>query len=218
MNDMSYAREMMVDCQIRPSDVTKYNIIDAFLSVPREEFVPSSKRAVAYAGEHIDLGEGRFLLDPRVFAKMLDVVNIQPNELVLDLGAGLGYSTAILARIAQTVVGLEENEALAKAAAVSLSEMAIGKGFVEHGPLAEGLAKHGPYDVVFVQGAIETVPAALADQIKDGGRIVTLYSDGNLGQCRIGFKRGSVLSWANEFDATAPVLDGFAKATEFTFA
>ena len=100
MIDYAKAREAMVDCQIRPSDVTKYPIIAALLDTPREAFVPADKKPIAYIGEDIALSESRVLLDPRVFAKMLDVVNIRHTDLVLDIGTGLGYSAAVMARVA----------------------------------------------------------------------------------------------------------------------
>jgi len=101
MIDYAAARVAMVDRQVRPSDVTRYPIIAAMLDVPREDFVPEALRPVAYLGEHVPLAPGRVLLDPRVFAKLVDALVVEPNDLVLDLGCGLGYSTAVLARMAE---------------------------------------------------------------------------------------------------------------------
>ena len=107
MTDFATRRRMMVDTQVRPSDVTEFPIIDAMLSVPREAFVPSDRIEAAYAGDHVDLGEGRVLLDPRCFAKMLEAVDLSNSDLVLDVGTGLGYSSAIIAHIAEAVVAVE---------------------------------------------------------------------------------------------------------------
>ncbi len=100
MLDNAANRTMMVDTQVRPSDVTKFPIIDAMLTVRREAFVPQSKRNVAYVGENIDIGVGRVVLEPRTFAKMLDALDIQRSDVVLDIGCGLGYSSAVLAHMA----------------------------------------------------------------------------------------------------------------------
>ena len=113
MIDYAAAREAMVDRQVRTADVTLYPIIDAMLAVPREDFVPLELRPVAYLGEHVPLAPGRVLLDPRVFAKLLDALNVGPRDLVLDVGCGLGYSTAVLARMAEAVVALEADPAMA---------------------------------------------------------------------------------------------------------
>lgn len=217
MIDYAAARETMVDCQVRPSDVTKYPIIDALLSVPREEFVPASKREVAYVGEHIDLGDGRVLLDPRTFAKMLDAVNIQPGHLVLDVGCGTGYSTAVIARMAEAVVGLEQNASLASEATDYLAATGADNAMVVEGPLIDGAPKHGPYDVIFLEGAADIIPTALTDQLKLGGQIIAIRAEGSVGRCKVGHKHDSGIDWRSAFAATAPILDGFEAVQEFTF-
>lgn len=217
MTDFTAARTTMVDCQVRPSDVTKYPIIDALLTVPREEFVPSAKRSVAYVGEHIDLGGNSVLLDARTFAKMLDEINIQKNELVLDLGCGFGYSTAVIAKLAEAVVGVQADEAMAKDASDLLSSVGADNAMVEFGELAKGAPKHGPYCVIFLQGAAEQIPDEILQQLKPGGRIVAIRQSDGLGQCKIGYKQGVRVDWRNAFSATAPILPGFHKKAEFTF-
>ena len=217
MTDFAAARTTMVDCQVRPSDVTKYPIIDALLTIPREEFVPPAKRSVAYMGEHVALGRSRVLLDARTFAKMLDAVNIQPDELVLDLGCGLGYSSAVLAKMAEAVVAVEPDEAMANEAAELLAANGADNAMIENAELTEGAPKHGPYCVIMLQGAAETIPAAILDQLKIGGRIVAIRQSAGMGQCKIGYKRETGMDWRSEFAATAPVMPGFEKEAEFTF-
>ncbi len=217
MTDFTAARTTMVDCQVRPSDVTKYPIIDALLTVPREEFVPSSKRAVAYMGEHIALDTARVVLDARTFAKMLDLVNIQPNELVLDLGCGFGYSSAVMAKMAEAVVGVEPNESMAKEASELLATHGADNVMVVQGELAQGAPKHGPYCVIVLEGAAETIPTEIMDQLKVGGRIVAIRQMGGMGKCKIGLKRDTGVDWRGAFEADAPILPGFEKAAEFTF-
>ncbi|GGA12544.1 protein-L-isoaspartate O-methyltransferase family protein [Neptunicoccus cionae] len=217
MTDFTAARTTMVDCQVRPSDVTKYPIIDALLTVEREEFVPTAKRGIAYMGEHIDLAPNRVLLEPRTFAKMLDVANIQPNELVLDLGCGFGYSSAVIARMAEAVVAIEPDEKMASEAAELLSSSGVDNVMVEQGELIDGAPKHGPYCVIMLEGAAEQIPAAITDQLKPGGRIIAIRQSGNTGHCKIGYKHDHGIDWRNAFDATAPILPGFNKEQEFTF-
>jgi protein-L-isoaspartate(D-aspartate) O-methyltransferase len=215
MKDFDTRRTMMVDTQIRPSDVTKFPIIDAMLHVPRERFVPATARDIAYMGEHIALGQGRVVLDPRVLAKMLDALDIQPDELVLDLGCGLGYSSAIVARLAEAVVAVEENEDMAAEAEAMLSETNADNVAVIVGPLTQGAAKHGPYDAILLQGGVEEIPTEISDQLKDGGRMAAIFMEGALGTCRIAHKTGGRLNWRDAFNATAPVLPGFARQPEF---
>ena len=143
MPDFAARRTMMVDTQVRPNDVTKFPIIEAMLAVPREAYVPDARREAAYVGENLDLGQGRWLLEPRNFAKMLDALDIQPGDRVLDIAAGMGYSSAVLARMAQAVVALEEG-ALAASAEAHLSVQDIEGVTVVEGRLEAGVAEAGP--------------------------------------------------------------------------
>ena len=207
----------MVDTQVRPSDVTKFPIIDALLSVPRETYVPDDLREAAYVGGNLDLGGGRTLLEARTFAKMLDTLGVGPADVVLDLGCGLGYSTAVLAQLAEFVVAVEDDEARSEEAQRILSEQGIDNAAVVHGPLNAGAAKNGPYDVILIEGAVEEVPAALLDQLKDGGRIAAIIAEGELGTVRIGHKIDGAVTWRYAFNAAAPVLEGFERAPTFAF-
>jgi len=215
MTDFATRRTMMVDNQVRPSDVTKFPIIDAMLTVPREDFMPAAKREAAYVGENIDLGHGRVILEPRTLAKMLDAADVQPHELVLDIGSAYGYSAALVSRLAETVVALEEDAAMAREAASNLSEAGADNVAVVESSLAAGAAKHGPYDVMLVQGAVQQVPEALLAQLGNGGRIVCIFQDGALGICRVGHCIDGAINWRDAFNATAPVLPGFARLPAF---
>lgn len=206
---------MMVDTQVRPSDVTKFPIIAAMLEVPRERFVPAALVEAAYVGENLEIAPGRVLLEARTLAKMLDALNIKPDEMVLDVGCGLGYSTAVIARLAEAVVAVEEDEAMAAEAQGTLSAERVDNAAVITGPLAEGSARHGPFDVITVQGAVEEVPAALVSQLKEGGRIACLFMNGALGVCRVGIRTGGGIAWRDVFHAGAPVLPGFVRRREF---
>jgi protein-L-isoaspartate(D-aspartate) O-methyltransferase len=209
MTDFAKLRTMMVDTQVRPSDVTKFPIIEAMLTVARESFVPEAQRAAAYVGEHVVLGERRVVLDARVLAKMLDILDVQNDELVLDIGSGLGYSSAVIARMAQAVIAVEEDATMAADAVTALSVAGADNVVVEVAPLSGGAPQHGPYDAIILQGAVEEIPAAILDQVKDGGRICAIFFDGTLGVVRMGYKIKSKFTWREAFNATAPVLPGF---------
>lgn len=215
MTDFAARRTMMVDTQIRPSDVTKFPIIDAMLSVPREAFVPRHLREAAYVGENVDLGGGRVVLEPRTLAKMLDALDIQGDELVLDIGAALGYSTAVMARMAELVVAVEDDGEMAREAQALLAEHGADNVVVHQGALTAGAAEHGPYDAIAIEGAVEHLPAAVTDQLKDGGRIACLFMEGTLGIVRVGYKLGGELTWRFAFNAGAPVLPGFERHAAF---
>ncbi|MEM8789598.1 MAG: protein-L-isoaspartate O-methyltransferase [Pseudomonadota bacterium] len=217
MTDFAAARVTMVDSQVRPSDVTLYPIIDAMLTVPREEFVPHALRAVAYAGEHVPLSAGRVVLDPRVFAKMLDMAEIGRGDLVLDIGCGLGYSAAVISLLAEAVVAVEADAEMVREAVATLTAQNYDSALVVEAPLAEGDTTHGPFDVIMIEGGIETLPQAIADQLKDGGRICALFAQGATGRAALGVKTGGRIAWRDVFDATAPVLEGFAKSGGFEF-
>jgi len=216
MADFATRRTIMVDTQVRPSDVTKFPIIEAMLTVPREAFVPDQLREAAYAGENLDLAGGRFVLEPRTLGKMLDGLNIQPNELVLDLGCGLGYSSAVIARLAEAVIAVELPDR-AEDAQRLLVENGADNVAVVGGDPADGAAKHGPYDVIVLQGGAEEIPPSLLEQLKEGGRIGAVFMNGGLGICKIGYKTGDTVNWRFSFNATAPVVKGFEKQNEFTF-
>ena len=215
MAEFAQRRITMVDTQVRPSDVTSFQVLDAMLSVPRELFVPSKQRDAAYAGTHVGFGHGRVVLAPRTMAKLLQVADVQPDELVLDVGAGLGYSSALAACMAEAVIALEEDADLAREAERALSEASADNVAVINGALVYGASKHGPYDVVLIEGAVQDIPDALIDQLKVGGRIVAIFLEGALGTARVGYKDGQGVSWRFAFNATAPVLPGFEKQREF---
>jgi len=217
MIDYAAARTAMVDRQVRPSDVTSYPIIDAMLSVPRERFAPAALRPVAYAGEHLALGGGRVLLDPRTFAKMLDALDPDPTDVALDLACGTGYSTAVLARLAAWVTAVEPDAALARAAASTLTELEVDTAEVIEGDPAAGAPDGGPYNIMLLNGGAEEAPAALSDQLAEGGRLVLIRVQGEHGRCEVLTKGPGGLTPRAVFDAFAPVLPGFARSRAFEF-
>jgi protein-L-isoaspartate(D-aspartate) O-methyltransferase len=215
MTDFQTRRVMMVDTQVRPSDVTKFPIIAAMLAVPREVYMPADRREAAYVGENVVIGAGRVVLEARTLAKLLDALDVQPDELVLDVGCGLGYSAAVIARLADAVIAVEEDAAHAAAAQRTLNEEGVDNAAVITGPLVAGSPKHAPYDAIIIQGGVETIPAAILDQLKNGGRIAALFIEGALGVARIGYKADGRMTWRSVFNASAPVLAGFRTTRAF---
>jgi len=210
MTDFSTRRVMMVDTQVRPSDVTKFPIIAAMLSVPRESFVPPAQREAAYVGLNLTIAQGRVLLEARTLAKMLDFLDLQPGDHVLDLGAGYGYAAAVMAEMGCDVVAVEEDATLAAAAREQLTGAKVVMG-----PLTAGAAGEGPFDAVVVEGGVEQIPQAIVAQMKEGGRIAALFMEGALGTVRIGYRQDGRIGWRNVFNATAPVLPGFQAQRAF---
>jgi protein-L-isoaspartate(D-aspartate) O-methyltransferase len=217
MTDFAAAREAMVDTQIRTSDVTRYSIIDAMLRVPREIFVPKGRRDVAYAEAEVPLAPGRAMPTPRTIGKMLDAADIGRADLVLEIAPGTGYSTALIARLAAAVVAIEPDAELVGQATQALQRLEAINAVVTHGDPTAGDPPHGPYDVIFVNGAVERVPQALTDQLKDGGRLVAIFLERGVGQCRVVLRVGETLATRYAFDATAPLIPGFESKRVFAF-
>ena len=216
MSDYTTRRTTMVDTQIRPADITKFPIIEAMLSIRREMFVLDDQKEAAYADALLSLGGGRHILEPRTFGKMLDSLDIQGDELVLDLGCGIGYSSAVLGHFAEAVVGIEENEDLATEAETVLASEGVLNVAVLHGKLANGAGQHAPFDVIILQGAVEEIPQILLEQLNDGGRIAAIFNQRGHGVVRIGYKTNGHLSWRFAFNAFSPLLPGFEKYNDFT--
>ena len=216
MADFATRRRMMVDTQVRPSDVTLFPIIEAMLAIPRERFVPDRLREAAYLGENLPIGSNRTILEPRTLAKMLNALDIGRQDLVLDLGPGFGYSTAVIAHMAQAVVAVEPEEPLMAEAEAALADAGIDNVAIQTGEMAAGAPKHGPYDAIVIQGAVEILPDAITDQLADGGRIACIFLEDRLGTCRVGVKADGYVSWRFAFNAAAPVLPGFERKPEFT--
>jgi len=216
MADFAQRRLTMVDTQIRPSDVTSFPVIDAMLTVPREAFVPDAARDLAYVGGPVPLDAERQVMEPRTIAKMLEALDLTPSDLVLEIAPGLGYGTALIARLAEAVVAVEQDPTLARDAEAALAAQNVDNAAILDGPLVEGAPRNGPFDAIVIFAGLEEMPAAILEQLKEGGRIMAVFMDGVLGEARLGVKTHGVVSWRMEFNATAPVLPGFERAPSFT--
>jgi len=216
--DFAVARENMVENDVRTNDVTDRRLIAAMRAVPREEFVPTAQRDIAYGGLSVPIGGSRFLLEARCFSKLVQAADIQSGESVLDIGCGSGYSAVVLGRLAGQVVAVEEDESLAQAAERNIAAAGTANIVLARGPLSQGAATHGPYDVILIEGTIEEVPLALAEQLKPDARLLAVIASGNrLGRAMCFVHAGEGLSGRALFDASVPRLPGFAKKRAFVF-
>ncbi len=217
MSKTANARQHMIDCQLRPNEVNNERIIEAIVSVNREKFVPKNLSGVAYLDDDIQVAPGRSIMAPMVFARLVDAATVEKQDLVLDVGCATGYSSAVLGRLADAVVALEEDEDLTETANKVLAEESCDNVAVVTGSLVEGLANQGPYDLIFIEGMIDNIPETLIDQIADGGRLICVLNDNGVGKatyvtCEKGAVGKRVL-----FDATIPVLPAFKKKEQFVF-
>ncbi len=209
------ARFNMVEAQIRTSNVTDPRILAAMNAVAREKFVPRAARALAYADVPVAVAPGRYLLDPRSFAKLAQLAQINPTDRILDVGCGTGYSAAVLARLATEVVALEQDADLVRVASELLAD-AVGKVEVVQGGLVEGVKGQAPFDVIFVNGAIEHAPETLLAQLAEGGRLLAVLKDGQ-SRAWLFLKQNGRVGRRPDFDADVPLLAGFKKAMGFIF-
>ena len=218
MTDYATARRNMIECQLRPNGVTDGRVLRAISETPRELFVPASKRPVAYVDEDIEIGHGRCLMEPMAFARMVAHAAIRPSDIVLDIGCGTGYSTAVLSRLADTVVAVEEVPGLAAEANDTMTELAISNAVVVTGPLAAGWAGEAPYDAILIGGAVEEILQPIVDQLGEGGRLVAVVRPGNgPGRMTLLLKTGGAISRSELHDASIPLLDAFRRAPGFVF-
>jgi len=215
--DFAVARRKMVHSQIRTSEVTDPVVVDVMSAVPRELFVPPAARAFAYVDEDLAIGKGRYLIEPVVLARLLQLADLQNTDTALIVGAGTGYSAAVLARLVRSVVALESDAALAEQAARVLAEVAPGKVSVVVGDLKSGWPAKSPYDVILVDGAVSALPVGFKPQLADGGRLVCIVRDGPVGRATLVTRAGDSYGSRQEFDAMTPILPGFEKQPKFVF-
>jgi protein-L-isoaspartate(D-aspartate) O-methyltransferase len=217
MFDSASARRMMVDGQVLTADVHNPDLLTAMLTIPRERFVPPPLAQQAYIDSDIDIAPGRVLLKPMVFAKLIEAADVRPSDRVLDVGCGLGYSSAVLSRLAGSVVALEEDAGLANQAKAALAATGASGVTVVTGPLTAGWPAGAPYDFILLNGTTEIVPDGFAGQLKPDGRLACIFGRAPASKAMIYRVAEGRLVGRPAFDAAAPVLPGFAAPPAFVF-
>jgi len=207
MLDFAAARARMVESQLRPNAITDVGVLEAMASVAREDFVPADRRSLAYMDGDVAVADNRYLMEPMVFGRLLQLAEIGPSDRVLDIGCATGYGAAVLSRIAQSVVAIDQDKPLADEAARLLRQQGVANVTVEARPHAEGDAAHGPYDAIVIEGRVPVVPETLLDQLKEGGRLVAVVGDADLARAMLYRRNGSIGFFA-AFDASVQQLPG----------
>ena len=215
--DFAAARQNMVDCQILPNRVDDQRIVDALLKIPREKFVPDNLTGIAYVDEIVPLGGQRYVMEAMVVARLLQTAALNAEDVALSIGCGTGYATAVLAQIVDTVVAVEPDKGVAQKANENLAAIGLDNVAVVEGKLEDGNIDQGPYNVIFFDGAVQTVPDAICDQLAEGGRLVAIVAGERVGTAYLYSRFGGVISKREVFDAGTPLLPGFGKQKAFVF-
>jgi protein-L-isoaspartate(D-aspartate) O-methyltransferase len=218
--DFVAARHNMVENQVRTNRVSDERLLEAMAAVPREQFVPKALRGIAYVDDDIDIGGGRVLIEPMIFARLVQAAQIQPTDVVLDIGCGPGYTSAVLARLASTVVALEGDADLAGKASATLGDLGVDNAVIVTTDIAMGYPQQSPYQVIIFGGAVADIPDAICAQLADGGRLVAVVADGGRGQmgkAMLVTRAGDAFGRRIIFDAGIPLLPGFEPKPAFIF-
>jgi len=218
MTEFGAARAHMIESQLRPNKVIDERVLGAFAGIQRELFVPEHLRVVAYIDEDLPLGGGRYLMEPMVVARLLQVAAIERTDTVLIIGAGSGCEAALAAMLARSVIALEEDPDLARRARDALVEHSIASVRVVEGPLAQGYRPRAPYDVMLLCGAVADVPPEIDSQLAEGGRLLAIVkSASGIGRATLRTRTGGVVAGRVLFDAATPPLPGFSPKPAFVF-
>ena len=219
MTDFALARRNMVEGQLRPNRVTNALLLAAIGELPRERFLPDGLSSVAYADDDVPLGNGRFLMEPMVLARLIQSLQPRPEDRAAVVASGRGYGAALLARLVNSVVAVESDPQMAAAAERTSKELGLGAIQQTVGELEAGATASAPYDIVLIEGAVRQVPQAIFDQLADGGRLATVVAgrEGTLGAAQLFVKEGGIVSGRPLFDAGTPILPGFAPPPRFAF-
>ncbi len=219
MSVFTERRQTMIESQLRTNKVIDVALLHAFETVPKEEFIAPELRGLAYVDEDLMIGHGRFILEPMVFAKLIQALDLNSDDSILDIAAGCGYSTSILACLGQSVVGIEANQELAGTAQKNMQHHSIDNAVILHGEHTEGFEAEGPYDAIVIEGALAQVPEKILHQLSTKGKLVTILRQHRAGPGKaVMFRRaGDGFKHQILFDAQTPVLEEFNQSNAFIF-
>ena len=217
--DFKIARKNMVENQIRANKVTSINVINAFLDVPREKFVPDSLQEISYVDEDIQLSKNRFMMKPMILARLFQSLNLKGNENILHVGSNSGYGSAILSRMCSSVISLESDKKLFETSIHTFSNMGFDNVVPLHGSMENGVEKEAPFDIIFIEGSIETEPTSLFSQLNENGKLIAIIRPANIkiGKAKLFFKISNEIGLENLFDAQVSKLSIFKSKTKFSF-
>lgn len=213
--DFARARDLMVESQVRPNDVTDPRILRAMRTLPRERFAPAHKRGLAYADLELEVAPGRTLMRPRDLAKLIQALSPKAGERALELAGGTGYGAAILAQCCAEVVTLDPDPELCFAARAALESCGVSNAKAVSAPALQGWADDGPYDLILLNGSSEVVPQAWLDHLAPGGRLGVVVREGPAGHARIYTQTEGAAAFRVVFDAAPPVAPGLERAPVF---
>ena len=216
MFDYKKARKNMVDNLIRPANVTDPKLLSALGDVQRDKFLPSNLASLSYSETELLIQNDRTSISPWMLAKMLQFLDLNSTDNVLSLATGYGYSCALMSSLANFVVAVEKQD-LAQEAQARLIENGYDNILVREGNINEGAEEEGPYDAILIEGAVEYINEEIINQLKHEGRIIAVFKDRILGQCRLGIKTNFGVQWRNLFEANCTLLNDFKIEKEFTF-
>ena len=215
--DFKIARKNMVENQIRANKVTSLNVINAFLDVPREKFVPDALQEISYVDEDIQLSRNRFMMKPMILARLFQSLNLKGNENILHVGSNSGYGSAILSRMCSSVISLESDKKLFETSIHTFSNMGFDNVVPLHGSMENGVEKEAPFDIIFIEGSIETEPKSLFGQLNENGKLIAIIRPANIkiGKAKLFFKISNEIGLENLFDAQVSKLSIFKSKTKF---
>ncbi len=217
--DFKIARKNMVENQIRANKVTSLNVINAFLDVPREKFVPDALQEISYVDEDIQLSRNRFMMKPMILARLFQSLNLKGNENILHVGSNSGYGSAILSRMCSSVISLESDKKLFETSVHTFSNLGFDNVVPLHGSMENGVEKEAPFDIIFIEGSIETEPKSLFGQLNENGKLIAIIRPANIkiGKAKLFFKIINEIGLENLFDAQVSKLSIFKSKTKFSF-
>ena len=217
--DFKTARSNMVENQIRANKVTNLSVINAFKDVPREKFVPDTLQEISYVDEDIQLSRNRFMMKPMILARLFQSLNLEGNENILHVGSNSGYGSAILSRMCSSVISLESDKKLFETSIHNFSNMGFDNVVPLHGSMENGVEKEAPFDIIFIEGSVETEPKSLFGQLNENGKLIAIIRPANIkiGKAKLFFKISNEIGLENLFDAQVSKLSIFKSKTKFSF-